>query len=121
QEDGHAGHQRRQAVPAPADLAPLGLRRGDQYVGCAGHQSNLTRGSSSAYETSVSRLTVMTIRANTSVTPCTTGKSRLKIAVSIRFPMPGNANTFSTTSVPPTRNPMLMPRTVTVGITAFRS
>ena len=35
--------------------------------------------------------------------------------------MPGRANTFSTTSVPPIRKPMLMPSTVTAGMTALRS
>ena len=57
----------------------------------------------------------------TRVTPCTTGKSRLKIDWIIRLPMPGMAKTFSTISVPPIRKPMLMPSTVTAGMTALRS
>ncbi len=35
--------------------------------------------------------------------------------------MPGIAKTFSMITVPPTRKPMLMPSTVTAGMTALRS
>ena len=37
------------------------------------------------------------------------------------WPRPGIANTFSMITVPPIRNPMLMPSTVTAGMTALRS
>ena len=59
--------------------------------------------------------------AKTSVTAWTTGKSRWKIELIISWPIPGKANTCSITSVPPTRKPMLTPRTETVEMTAFRS
>ena len=57
---------------------------------------------------------------NTSVTACTTGKSRWKIELIISWPIPGSANTCSITSVPPTRKPMFTPSTLTVEMTAFR-
>ena len=62
-----------------------------------------------------------TITAKTSVTACTTAKSRLKIESSIRVPMPGNANTRSTTRVLPTRYATLTPSTVTDDTAALRS
>ena len=54
--------------------------------------------------------------AKTKVTPCTTGKSRLLIEVSIRLPRPLSWNTRSTTTVAPMRKAMLMPRRVSVGM-----
>ena len=62
-----------------------------------------TLGSSAAWATSVSRLIATTMTANTSVTPCTTAKSRLKIAVEHERADAGRAKTRSTTSVLPTR------------------
>jgi len=59
--------------------------------------------------------------ANTSVTPCTTGKSRWKIELIISWPIPGIAKICSMMTVVPTRKPMLMASTVTAGMTAFRS
>src|SRR5712672_2796588 len=59
--------------------------------------------------------------ANTSVTPCTTGKSRWKIELIISWPIPGIAKICSMMTVAPIRKPMLMASTVTAGMTAFSS
>ena len=49
------------------------------------------------------------------------GKSTAVIEPMAYWPMPGQPNTTSTTSVPPSRYPNWTPNAVTTGISAFRS
>src|SRR5262249_9542432 len=118
QED-RPGRERGLTVPPPhaARLGVFGdLDKGWIGQGDRAHRSSRTLWSRAAYDISAARLTSTTSTPNTSVTPCTTGKSRWKIELSISCPMPGIAKTFSMMTVPPIRKPMLMPSTVTAGM-----
>ena len=67
------------------------------------------------------KLTVTTSAASNTTTSRTTTTSRLPIAWKISRPMPGSANTFSTTMVPASRLANCSPMMVTTGIRALRS
>jgi hypothetical protein len=47
----------------------------------------------------------MNASAMTSTTPCTTGRSREKIAVTRSWPLPGRLNIVSMMTVPPSNAP----------------
>src|SRR4029077_3197187 len=89
----------------------------------AAHQaaSVRMRGSSAAEARSTNRLTATKISETTRTTPCTTGKSRLKIASTTSRPMPGHAKMVSVTTAPPRSWANCSPSRVTIGIAAFLS
>ena len=57
--------------------------------------------------------------AATSVTACTTGKSRALIDSTARRPMPGHEKTCSVITAPLTSSARLMPTIVTTGMSPF--
>ncbi len=59
--------------------------------------------------------------APNSTTPCTTGTSWVRTAVSDRRPIPGRENTVSTMIAPASRLPKVSPARVRAGSTALRS
>ena len=58
--------------------------------------------------------------ATRSTMPCTTGKSLLSTQSTANLPMPGQANTVSVKSAPPSRLPNCRPMTVDTGSMALR-
>ena len=58
--------------------------------------------------------------AMVSTKPCNGAKSDAISASTANEPMPGQANTFSTSTLAPSRNENTMPSVVTTGIMALR-
>jgi len=72
--------------------------------------------------TSTVRLSIMKKKASTSVVPCRIGRSRRKMALFSRKPVPGQANTVSIRIEPPIRLPACRPITARqVGAAFFRT
>ena len=53
--------------------------------------------------------------------PCAIGKSEDRMAPTASRPTPGQENTVSVTTAPPSRKPICSPMRVTTGISALRS
>ena len=75
-----------------------------------------TRGSTTRYTTSIRMLIVTNMTAVNRVTPCTTGKSRLKMASIPSLPIPGTPKICSMINAPLRTAPTCRPTTVMIGI-----
>src|SRR5690606_28959891 len=69
---------------------------------------------------STSSVTMMTSVPVTTTTPCATAASRLVMAVTMSCPIPGNANTLSTTIAPLSTTMNWKLSVVVIGIAALR-
>src|SRR5690606_9215115 len=83
-----------------------------------GHDSR-TLGSNTRYNSSASRFITSTEDANTTNTPCSSGRSGPRNASYVNNPSPGHENTVSTVTVPDTTMPNCKNTNVTVGSNAF--
>src|SRR5258708_6430002 len=92
------------AHPNRGRAVDLGIRR-DR---APGHHRSLVHarrilGSSAACNRSTTRLVATKISESARIVPCSTGMSRLMIALNSRKPLPGQVNTVSTRMEPPIR------------------
>src|SRR5207237_599377 len=88
-------------------------------LGLCPDQRLRTRGSMAAIPTSTSRFITVKIRPAATVKPTTTGWSRSSAESIANRPIPGQANTYSTTAVPTIRLANTSPSTVITGTTTF--
>src|SRR5205823_6322564 len=107
-----AQHHPRQREAGPDRQDPRPEHRTGQGDLGAHRVASFTRGSTTRYSQSTSRLITVNSTADTTTMPVTTGKSRRSMAVAMIRPTPGLLNTVSTTTAPPSSVPTVQPESV---------